>query len=161
MTTAYLATPIDLHTDSEVPNLRKEWTRIAHEMGFAAVYDPASAWDIGPEATPTDSLQQVNLAALQACDALIAILPSGVPTLGVPLEIHMATSMGKPTLVVGVDKPSWTLAWFARSGSLFFENDLGGFVQAVAGGLPDEPSEWDERLQAWKAKKDTKKEMEL
>ena len=163
MTTAYLATPIDLHEHREtIEGLRDEWTRTAHEMGFSAVYDPSRAWDVKPDATPSESLQQVNLAALQACTALIAILPQGVPTLGVPLEIHMATSLGKPTLVVTDAKPSWTLAWLARGGSLYMQDDLEGFVSHVAKSVPPTPeeAEWDKRTQDWHARNERRKEIQ-
>lgn len=162
MTTAYLATPIDLHGHREaIEGLRKEWTDTAIEMGFSAVYDPSKAWTLDIEAKPSESLQQVNLAALQACTALIAILPEGVPTLGVPLEIHMATSLGKPTLVVTDAKPSWTLAWFARGGSLYTRDDLEGFVVHVAKSVPPTPeeAEWDQRTQDWVARNERRKEM--
>lgn len=163
MTTAYLATPIDLHEHREtIEGLRREWTDTAIKMGFSAVYDPSKAWTLDIKAKPSESLQQVNLAALQACTALIAILPEGVPTLGVPLEIHMATSLGKPTLVVTDAKPSWTLAWFARGGSLFHQDDLEGFVHAVAKSVPPTPeeAEWDRRTQDWVARNERRREME-
>lgn len=156
MTTAYLASPIDLHGDPTlIEDLRRDWVQTLYEMGFSAVFNPASAWGINPAADPDPGLQQMNLAALDAATALVAILPTGVPTLGVPLEIHQATSRGKPTLVVGPTQASWTLAWFARGGTLFFEDDLEGFAHAVAERVPAtrEEREWDERTQQWLERK--------
>lgn len=133
MTTAYLASPIDLHSVPDMHQRRAEFRDLVFEMGFSAVYDPSTAWTLSPTAEPSPNLQEVNIAALRAAAALVAWIPPGVPTLGVPLEIQVATDMGKPTLVAGPDRSSWTLAYLARSGTLFFENDLEGFVAMVAG----------------------------
>lgn len=164
MTAVYLASPIDLHNSEKVAGLRTDWTETAFEMGFSSVFDPSQAWSISSVAGPHESLQRVNLAALQASDALIAILPSGIPTLGVPLEIHMATSLGKPTLVVtDAAETSWTLSWLGRGGALFYQDDLQGFVRTVAESLLSTPEEakWDARMQDWAAKNRAKKEMGL
>ena len=146
MTTAYLATPIDLHANPNIPVVRDEIRSQLFQMGFSAVFDPSSAWAVNPNAHPNQGLQAVNLAALQASTALVAYLPPGVPTLGVPLEIHIATSMGKPTLIVGGSESSWTLAWFARTDCLFRDDELEGFVAAVAGAQPRPRDPDDERL---------------
>lgn len=133
MTTAYLASPIDLHSMPDMVERRAEIRDLAFEMGFSAVFDPSSAWTLHTNSKPNPGLQEVNIAALRAATALVAWIPPGVPTLGVPLEIQVATEMGKPTLVMGPDRASWTLAYLARSGTLFYENDLEGFVAMVAG----------------------------
>ena len=133
MTTAYLATPIDLHRESGVAEMRETIRDELFEMGFSAVFDPSSAWTIHTNSKPNPGLQQVNLAALGAADALIAYLPEGVPTLGVPLEIHYASQMGKPVLIyTDMPQSSWTLAWFGRGGNVYYRDELERFVQAVA-----------------------------
>lgn len=132
MSVAYLASPIDFADDIETK--RRAAANLAAEMGFAAVFDPSRAWRIGDGAEPSASLQRVNLQALLAADALLAVLPAGTPSLGVPLEIHHAIQASIPTLIVEQqDRPSWTLAYFARTGLLFRMHELDQFVAAVAG----------------------------
>lgn len=148
MTTAYLATPIDLHRDSGVAEMRETIRDELFEMGFSAVFDPSSAWTLHTNSKPNPGLQQVNLAALGAADALVAYLPDGVPTLGVPLEIHYASQMGKPVLIyTGQARRSWTLAWFGRGGNVYYRDDLERFVAAVAGAA-DSGDEQDKRDRA-------------
>lgn len=149
MTTAYLATPIDLHRDRAVAETRDTIRDELFEMGFSAVFDPSTAWTISAAAEPSPGLQQVNLAALGAADALVAYLPEGVPTLGVPLEIHYASQMGKPVLIyTGQASRSWTLAWFGRGGNVYYRDDLERFVAAVAGAADsgDEQAKRDRAL---------------
>lgn len=116
---AYLASPIDgvndgLLTDGRgmVATQRKTATRALDENGFV-VFDPSTAWHIGPGLPPDPRLMTINMLVIDRCDAVLALLPLGVPTIGTILEIEYAVRMRKPTIVVTdqaqINK-SWALA---------------------------------------------------
>lgn len=114
MNALYLAAPIDAATPAQKLRIREGIESIAVWAGgqpeFNCIFNPAEAWTLaGGEVTR--HLQQVNLAALDACAAVVAYLPQGVPTIGVVTEIAHARETEKPVLVV-VDEPSrsWALA---------------------------------------------------
>ena len=108
----YVARPIDqVKPGDEYP----EWKRWLGElMDWTAtkpmfLYRPLGAWAVGPGATPDPRLRMVNDTALDAADAMVAFLPAGVDTYGVPAEIERASAAGKPVLVVTDQHPSWSL----------------------------------------------------
>lgn len=78
--------------------------------GFSWVYDPGSAFSVGPRATPTPAIREVNNEALAQASAVVAFLPKGVPSVGVPMEIDQAVRAGKTVLVIS-DAPSWSLQY--------------------------------------------------
>ena len=104
-TTVYLAEPIDQ------AQLRKggpttAWGRlltvtaaVLHNLGEAGynVYRPRAAWR-APRLDPR--IEEVNRTALCGADVIVAILPAGVPTIGVPAEITTATLLGLPAVVL-------------------------------------------------------------
>lgn len=77
--------------------------RIRSTMVEAAIsyFQPSRAYSLSEDRTgfDVDILDQINRAALAACDGLVAMLPNSVPTLGVPAEIEQAINMGKPTVI--------------------------------------------------------------
>lgn len=63
------------------------------------IYDPARAFrNAGLSA---EHAVEINAYALERCDGLIAYMPDGVPTVGVPMEIQTAIYRHKPTTVIG------------------------------------------------------------
>lgn len=71
-----------------------------------SLYTPKGAFSVtggllAPNPLPDLALiDRINRFALHAADALVAWLPEGVPTLGVPSEIEEAIASDKPTLVL-------------------------------------------------------------
>lgn len=96
----YIAHPIDF-ANEELPNILSmvdELVGYLHEAGATAVYRPASAWSVG--APMNASIQEVNMCALLRCDALIAILPEQVASIGVPFEMGIAYGANIPTVLM-------------------------------------------------------------
>lgn len=114
----YLAAPIDQaigRTGWE--GVRGAVVRTAAELaarGWGS-YDPCRAFNIGQGQAVSREVSQINNWALGRCRGLVAFLPDGVPTIGVPIEIDRAAGMGKPVLILAQSRgaESWTLARYA------------------------------------------------
>jgi dUTP pyrophosphatase len=102
----YLAGPIDRVDEaaslvaSRYRADRSTLRNLLAESGFA-VYAPHLAWSGVSLATDTcTAVDEVNDRALLTADALIALLPPGVPTRGTFAEIEQAAQDGIPTVAV-------------------------------------------------------------
>lgn len=105
----YLAYPIDAAGGEEsFLDLVRYATCELVDRG-ATVYDPGDAFTVGVESEMTGGLERINRAALLESDRVLAFLPVGVPTIGVPIEIDRAIGAGKPVGVI-TDQRSWMLA---------------------------------------------------
>jgi len=103
----YLASAIDQGTDTH-----KDWARASLLRVSCAVFDPSAGWRVPRDTSPSPVLQAANLALLEECDGLLALLTPTVLTIGVILEIQHAQLHGIPTAIYAPDlKPSWTLAY--------------------------------------------------
>lgn len=97
---AYLATPID-----QAPTQR-EWVDIVAHMKVTlavhgyCVYIPASAWWVPVDDQPHPAVEIVNRGALRQADLMVAYLPAGVASIGIPMEIEQAANLGIPVVVV-------------------------------------------------------------
>lgn len=102
MSTVYLATPID-QAAGALSATRVEAVRRLQDAGLV-VYDPAAAWTGDPSGWSTSAslaIGRVNEYALEEADGLLAILPDGVASIGVPMEIEQVARRDKPVVVVG------------------------------------------------------------
>lgn len=72
-------------------------------------YYPGHAFTVGPHVEAFPALERANRGALAASDALVALLPAGVPSVGVPREIEAARAMGIPVAVVTDNARSYSL----------------------------------------------------
>ena len=104
--TVYLAEPIDQAQQSKRGPITP-WGRLLSltasilnslEAGGYNVYRPRAAW----RAPKLDRrVEKVNRVALNCADVIVAVLPAGVPTIGVPAEIAYATMVrGIPAVVL-------------------------------------------------------------
>lgn len=107
----YLAYPIDQAT----PAMAELWEKIEYfkmrllaEGGVAWVFDPGDAFTVNPNRHADDRLGTINRAALNNSDLVVAFLPAGVPSIGVPMEIDRARAQGKHVIVFS-DSPSFML----------------------------------------------------
>lgn len=74
------------------------------------VFDPGDAFSVRPDAPVDDNLPAINRAALVHSDLVVAFLPRGVPTIGVPMEIDRARALGKHVIVISDVGESYMLA---------------------------------------------------
>jgi hypothetical protein len=75
------------------------------------VFDPGDAFRVNPHAEPDDTLARINRAAAEHAAAVVAFLPAGVASIGVPVEIDRAVSDGKYVAVFSDIKASWVLTY--------------------------------------------------
>lgn len=100
----YLAYPIDqaggtpgMHDVYLQVDFAKRWLA-DHGVGS---YDPGDAFSVGTGQAPGPEVAHINRVAQAACDATVAWLVPGVPSVGVPVEIDRADARGQALLVVG------------------------------------------------------------
>lgn len=99
----YLATPIDqAKTDHEMPWQRvvAAARRVAAAVPGVIAFHPAHAFTVGGECGMHAGLEAINRHALNGAGGVVAIVPGGVPTIGVPREIEAAKQLGLPIAVV-------------------------------------------------------------
>jgi dUTP pyrophosphatase len=68
------------------------------------IFRPATAWEVFKiDQAASRGIERVNREALRNADLLVARLPEGTPSIGVPMEIEYATrTLGIPAIVSGV-----------------------------------------------------------
>lgn len=101
---AYLAEPIDQHA-RVVPGVAE--IRSALQYAGFNTYRPRRAFECYGTLDPR--IDQINRDALYRADIVIAALPAGHASIGVPTEIEAATARGIPALVYH-DGSSYALA---------------------------------------------------
>ena len=72
-----------------------------------SIYRPAAAWSVA-DGNPTYDVQRINMQVLDMADAVVAVLPHGVRTVGVPFELGYAEARNKRWRVV-MSGRSWAL----------------------------------------------------
>lgn len=127
---AYLAYPIDY------AGQQTDWLDLVNAMEAAlikwniGVYDPGdaftlpSALEVGPE------IAAINNMALGRCQVVVAMLPPGVASLGVGIEIERAWVNGIPVAIVG-GSGSWSVARNWGDGVKRFDWSASGIEAAV------------------------------
>ena len=95
-----------------------EWERFMDDIEYAKsvlidrgveiVYDPGDAFMVGSNARIGREISHLNTVALNKATGLLAFLPKGIPSVGVPQEIDQASRAGIPVAVV-TDHKSWNL----------------------------------------------------
>jgi dUTP pyrophosphatase len=99
----YLATPIDFAGGMNA-GFRTKIRTMLTDAGHT-VYDPSAGWHVGSGSvneTDARAIEGTNRQALRRSDVVVAWLPEGVVSHGVPAEIEFATrNQGIPAIVVG------------------------------------------------------------
>lgn len=132
----YLAYPIDNANLSDLTVAAIERSKAAllsHDtLPAAAVFDPGDAFlvrkgaDLGPE------LNQVNGHAIDTASGVLAFLPRGVPSTGVPMEIARAGLGGTPVAVVS-DSYSWAMHLDRDNVKIFPEGQVDAAIEWLLG----------------------------
>lgn len=102
-TMVYLAEPID---QAEAAQRGTDDLHTWLQSKQLSVYRPRAAWRA---ASPDPRVDRVNRTALERADLMLAHLPAGVPSIGVPMEIEYAVQRGIPVRV-WTSVPSMSLA---------------------------------------------------
>jgi nucleoside 2-deoxyribosyltransferase len=100
MTMVYLGGPIDLqHNDAY--DWRKDVARELLKKGISS-YDPRGAFkhNVNASVETQKALIEINKQALLNCDVAIFVMYSQVPSVGTPIELHMAQQNGITTITV-------------------------------------------------------------
>lgn len=134
----YLAYPIDQAGNTRMDDIYPliDWFkgRLIGDRLVSWVFDPGDAFMVTQGITLDRGLPTINRAALNNADLVVAFLPAGVPSIGVPMEIDRARAQGKHVLVIS-DADTWMLEMpgLAR---------VGGFIQS----LIEDAFEWIDSL---------------
>lgn len=101
----YIASPIDRAFGADPLTQLRNDSRHALAALDLIIFDPSMAWAVPFNASgrmPLPSaIGAVDFAAVDAADALFALLPDGPPTIGVPIEIERAIARNIPAVIVG------------------------------------------------------------
>jgi deoxyuridine 5'-triphosphate nucleotidohydrolase len=136
MALMYFAHPIDFADHKCVDVIRRVRETAAVLIGVTT-YDPQTSWIV---TVPHDArVQAVNEQALRMADVVLAYLPDGTWTRGVPAEITLALELRKPVIML-VDygfggKSIVELYWSQKSGVTVFSADFAGVATLHAGEL--------------------------
>src|SRR5438045_2367792 len=94
----YIGGPIDGQSTAD----RQQWVCYAVQrmLLVAALrqngHQVFAAWERTQPGYQDESHVLAEESALQSCDAMVALLPKGIPTYGTPIEIHRVASSGRP-----------------------------------------------------------------
>lgn len=97
----YLAHPIDLTGDNDsvsIYHYAEEARDALLTYGATVIYTPSLAFQA--RYPMNRAIQDINMYAISKCDAMMAFLPHGVHTIGVPFEIGYAYAMELPMVIV-------------------------------------------------------------
>lgn len=115
--TVYLAEPIDQSGE----RVQDYGLREALVANGASVYSPRDAWtSFGPNA----AVQGVNDAAIELADVVVALLPDGVASIGVPFEVGTALATETPTVVMGGDAAHASPVLVGSEAALLYPRDV-------------------------------------
>lgn len=113
----YYASPIDQANSSlaAADTIQAVAAKVVDSVVYPhllTVFNPANGWRTS--AKPEPYMQEANLAVLDQADLLLAVLPEGVPTIGVVLEINHAIISEIPVIIFSdLVARSWALSWLA------------------------------------------------
>ncbi len=105
----YVAEPIDQSDMGSWKGSVARMMKLATDRGWI-VYRPAGAWKVGDGAPVGHEIESVNRAVLRNCRAVVAFLPAGVPTVGVPREVEWAVANTVPVVAVSDLTSAWSLS---------------------------------------------------
>jgi dUTP pyrophosphatase len=145
----YIAYPIDnaMLSQEQVALIeRSKEELLSHDtLPVAVVFDPGDAFMVRKGSTPGRELSEINGHAIDTADGVLAWLPMGVPSIGVPMEIARAGMVGTPVAVIS-DSYSWALHVDRDNVKVFREADWRAAVEWLAS-VEWFPGEFDTRIE--------------
>ena len=147
----YWAEPIDFAengptSDPKVYGVAGMVEEALRKRGWS-IYRPAAAWNVA-DGNPTYDVQRINMQVLDMADAVVAVLPHGVRTIGVPFELGYAEARRKRWRVI-TNSRSWALPHGVVGSSGKVWNLDSVITETVVEELPKslyDAIEWDELL---------------
>lgn len=141
----YLAYPIDQMVSAHEVYLYdqiEKFKQMLIDFGAAQwVFDPGDAFRVHPHAELDDGLPRINRHALNNADVTAAFLPAGKASVGVPMEIDRAHSLGRLTIVFS-DAKSWMLQYPGRRAPIRFhdweDESLARAIDAIGAYIPED-----------------------
>lgn len=134
----YFARPIDqtlnTKTAGAISMLNDVSADLLYRLTVAKIgaFLPFAAYSALPtEPTHARFIDQVNRTALLQADALVAVLPFGIPTLGTPVEIDTALALRKPVVVFTDIFGSVQLAAWQDAGAQIINTNLDKMPDSV------------------------------
>lgn len=112
---AFFAHPIDLR-GTDITDLEQDVLQRLLMTGFV-VYDPQRAFVADQRHEPDEFIEKVNYQAMARSSCVVAVLPDGSRSVGVPMEIERSYWMDLPCLVVAGSETlarSWALKFRER-----------------------------------------------
>lgn len=130
----YVAYPIDNANLSQtvLSDIERMKRRLMEDHGVVVIYDPGDAFTVAPSSQIGPEISAVNAAALDQADGVLAWMPQGTASIGVPMEIALAGSVGKPVAVLS-DSYSWALRMDRSNVRIFPEGDTGAAIEWLMG----------------------------
>ena len=120
----YLASPIDFWPDTKVSPIQSIKTALL-SVG-EPVFDPKAYWK--DRRASFASMQSSNYGVLKTCNAMVAVIPKDVTSLGVPSEVNTAVHGAIPVYILTDINPeeSVMLGYWESLGARIYteENDL-------------------------------------
>lgn len=128
----YLAYPIDNAklSNQVLSEIERAKKYLMEDYGTVVIYDPGDAFTVAPSSQVGPEISTINNAALDQASAVLAWLPLGVASTGVPMEIAIAGMVGKPVAVLS-DSYSWALQ-LPRNVRVFPEGDVTAAIEWLA-----------------------------
>lgn len=109
----YVAMPIDFAEGVDQPFV--QFAEADLKASQHVVYRPDRSFSMAKGIEPSGVIQAVNNAAIKEASGMVAFLPAKAQTIGVPMEIQAAISVGKPVVVVTDHSSSWVVAGWAKT----------------------------------------------
>lgn len=107
MKLVYLAQPVDQAGENGwADDLSKAITSQPDHV----VFRPPRAFELTKCRRVDPRIEEINREVLNRCDAMVAVVPRGVPSIGVPREIEHFASLGRPWAVMTDLHESFSLA---------------------------------------------------
>lgn len=104
----YVAEPIDQSDFGEWKESVDRMIGIAVKRGWL-VYRPSTAWRVEKSTPVGPEIEETNRMVIARSGAMLAHVPDGVPSIGVPREVEWAVANSMPVLAV-TDRRGWSLA---------------------------------------------------